>query len=59
MSDAASYSVRDGIAVITLNNPPVNSMSAATRVALGAALQKAEADVAVKAVVLIGSEKAF
>jgi len=59
MSDAASYSVRDGIAVITLNNPPVNSMSAATRVALGAALQKAEADAAVKAIVLIGSEKAF
>jgi len=59
MSDAASYSVRDGIAVITLNNPPVNSMSAATRVALGAALQKAEVDASVRAVVLIGSEKAF
>jgi 3-hydroxyacyl-CoA dehydrogenase len=59
MSEAASYSVRDGIAVVTLNNPPVNSMSAATRVALGAALHKAEADAAVKAVVLVGSEKAF
>ena len=59
MSEAASYSVRDGIAVITINNPPVNSMSAATRVAVGAALQKAEADPAVKATVLIGSEKAF
>ena len=59
MSDAAPYSVRDGIAVITMNNPPVNSMSAANRVHVGAALQKADADPAVKAVLLIGSEKAF
>jgi 3-hydroxyacyl-CoA dehydrogenase len=59
MSDAASYSVRDGIAVITMNNPPVNSMSAANRVHVGGALKKADADPAVKAIVLIGSEKAF
>ena len=59
MSETASYSVRDGIAVITMNNPPVNSMSAANRVHVGAALQKADADPAVKAVLLIGSEKAF
>jgi 3-hydroxyacyl-CoA dehydrogenase len=59
MSEAASYSVRDGIAVITMNNPPVNSMSAAARVAVGAALQKADADPAVRAVVLTGSDKAF
>ena len=59
MSDAASYSVRDGIAVITMNNPPVNSMSAANRVHVGGALTKADADPAVKAIVLIGSEKAF
>jgi 3-hydroxyacyl-CoA dehydrogenase len=59
MSDAASYSVRDGIAVITMNNPPVNSMSAANRVHVGGALKAAEADPAVKAIVLIGSEKAF
>jgi 3-hydroxyacyl-CoA dehydrogenase len=57
MSDA--YSVRDGIAVITMNNPPVNSMSAANRIHVGGALQKADADPAVKAIVLIGSEKAF
>jgi 3-hydroxyacyl-CoA dehydrogenase len=57
MSDA--YSVRDGIAVITMNNPPVNSMSAANRVHVGGALKQADADAAVKAIVLIGSEKAF
>ena len=59
MSDAALYSVADGIAVVTMNNPPVNSMSAANRAHVGAALAAAEADPAVKAVVLIGSEKAF
>jgi len=59
MSDAAPYSVRDGIAVITMNNPPVNSMSAANRVHVGGALKAADADPAVKAIVLIGSEKAF
>jgi 3-hydroxyacyl-CoA dehydrogenase len=59
MSEAASYSVRDGVAVITMNNPPVNSMSAANRVHVGGALKAAEADPAVKAIVLIGSEKAF
>ena len=59
MSDAASYSVRDGIAVITMNNPPVNSMSAANRAVVGEGLKKAEADPVVKAIVLIGSEKAF
>ena len=59
MSDAASYSVRDGIAVVTMNNPPVNSMSAANRVHVGGALKAADTDPSVKAVVLIGSEKAF
>jgi len=59
MSDAALYAVRDGIAVITMNNPPVNSMSAANRVHVGGALKAADADPAVRAIVLIGSEKAF
>jgi len=59
MSAAAAYSVADGIAVITINNPPVNSMSAANRALVGEGLKKAGADPAVKAIVLIGSEKAF
>jgi len=59
MSDAAPYSVRDGIAVITLNNPPVNGLGNALRAGIMEGLRKAEADAAVKAVVIIGSEKAF
>ena len=30
-NEAASYSVRDGIAVITLDNPPVNAVEAESR----------------------------
>lgn len=48
MSEAAQriadYSVRDGIAVITLNNPPVNSLGNALRAAIMEYLKKAEGD---------------
>ncbi|MBI3373261.1 MAG: enoyl-CoA hydratase/isomerase family protein [Betaproteobacteria bacterium] len=59
MSDAAPYSVRDGIAVITLNNPPVNGLGHALRTGIMEGFDKAAADTSVKAVVLIGSAKAF
>jgi 3-hydroxyacyl-CoA dehydrogenase len=59
MSDAAQYSVRDGIAVITLNNPPVNGLGHALRTGIMDGMNKAAADPAVKAVVFIGSAKAF
>jgi 3-hydroxyacyl-CoA dehydrogenase len=59
MSDVAHYAVRDGIAVITLNNPPVNGLGNALRAGIMESLQKADADPAVKGVVLIGSAKAF
>jgi 3-hydroxyacyl-CoA dehydrogenase len=59
MSDVAQYAVRDGIAVITMNNPPVNGLGNALRAGLMAHLKKAEADPAVGGVVIIGSAKAF
>jgi 3-hydroxyacyl-CoA dehydrogenase len=59
MSDAAPYSVRDGIAVITLNNPPVNGLGHALRTGIMGGLKSASSDAAVKAVVIIGSAKAF
>ena len=59
MTDASQYAVRDGIAVITLNNPPVNGLGNALRAAIMEHLKKADADAAVKAVVIIGSQKAF
>ena len=59
MSEAARYSLRDGVAVITLNNPPVNGLGNALRAGIMDALKKAAADAQVKAVVIIGSAKAF
>ncbi len=59
MSDATSYSVRDGIAVIAMNNPPVNGLGSVLRPGIVEGLKKAEADPAVKALVIIGSAKAF
>jgi 3-hydroxyacyl-CoA dehydrogenase len=59
MSDAAAYSVRDGIAVITMNNPPVNGLGSVLRPGIMDGIRKAAADPAVKALVIIGSAKAF
>ena len=59
MSDVAQYTVHDGVAVITMNNPPVNGLGNALRAGLMEGLKKAESDPAVKGVVLIGAGKAF
>ena len=59
MSEATSYSVHDGIAVITLNNPPVNGLGSVLRPGIMDGIRKAGADPQVKALVIIGSAKAF
>jgi 3-hydroxyacyl-CoA dehydrogenase len=59
MNDAAQYAVRDGVAVITMNNPPVNGLGNALRAGILEGLHQADADPAVKAAVIIGSAKAF
>ena len=55
----AEYQVHGDVAVITLNNPPVNGLGYATRVAITESLSRANADAAVKAIVLTGAGKAF
>ena len=55
----AHYNVHGKVAVITLDNPPVNGLGYATRVAITDGLAKAQADVAVKAIVITGAGKAF
>ena len=55
----AEYQVHGCVAVITLNNPPVNGMGLATRTAAVKGLQQAQADDAVKAIVITGAGKAF
>jgi 3-hydroxyacyl-CoA dehydrogenase len=56
---AVDYTTRDGIAVITLNNPPVNGLGFSTRLGIVEGIEKAQADTSVKAIVLIGAGKAF
>ena len=55
----ASTQVKDGIAVITLKNPPVNSMSHATRKGVVDGVEQAMADPSVQAIVIIGEGKGF
>ena len=55
----AKYEVHGSVAVITLDNPPVNGLGYATRVCITDGLQKAAADGAVKAIVLTGAGRAF
>jgi 3-hydroxyacyl-CoA dehydrogenase len=55
----AEYQVHGDVAVIALNNPPVNGLGLSTRQAIVEGLEKAEADPAVKAIVLTGAGKAF
>jgi len=59
MSQATTYSVRDGIAVLAMNNPPVNSLGSVLRPGILEGFRRAQADPSVKALVLIGSAKAF
>ncbi|WP_397533592.1 3-hydroxyacyl-CoA dehydrogenase NAD-binding domain-containing protein [Roseateles sp.] len=56
---SANYQVRGAIAVITLDNPPVNGLGYATRKAAAAGIERAEVDPAVKAVIITGAGKAF
>ena len=56
---SADYAVHGDVAVITLNNPPVNGLGLATRQAFMQGFNKAMADDAVKAVVVTGAGKAF
>ncbi|MDF2463366.1 MAG: 3-hydroxybutyryl-CoA epimerase-like protein [Ramlibacter sp.] len=55
----AEYKVHGDVAVITMNNPPMNGLGYATRVGLTDGLEKANADASVKAIVITGAGKAF
>ncbi len=56
---SADYTVQGDLAVITLNNPPINGLGLSTRLGIVAGLEKALADDQVKAIVLTGAGKAF
>ena len=56
---SADYQVHGDVAVITLNNPPVNGLGLSTRRAVVQGLEKAQADEQVKAIVITGAGGAF
>jgi 3-hydroxyacyl-CoA dehydrogenase len=55
----AHYALHDDVAVITLDNPPVNGLGLSTRRAFAAAMQQAQDDGKVQAIVISGAGKAF
>jgi 3-hydroxyacyl-CoA dehydrogenase len=57
--NAAEYAVHGDVAVVTLNNPPVNGLGHALRKGIVDGVERAVADPGVKAVVLIGAGNAF
>jgi len=56
---SASYQVTDGVAVITLTNPPVNGLGHSTRAGIVDGVNQANADASVKAIVITGGGKVF
>ncbi|MEI6482049.1 MAG: enoyl-CoA hydratase-related protein, partial [Betaproteobacteria bacterium] len=56
---SADYAVHGDVAVITLNNPPVNGLGLSTRQAIVQGLSQALADEAVTSIVITGAGKAF
>ncbi len=55
----AEYKVHGNVAVITLANPPVNGLGLSTRQGIVEGLNQANADAAVKAIVITGAGGAF
>ena len=55
----AEYKVHGDVAVITLNNPPVNGLGYASRVGITQGIAKGNDDPSVKAIVVTGAGKAF
>ncbi|MEX2112248.1 MAG: enoyl-CoA hydratase-related protein, partial [Pirellulales bacterium] len=59
MSDLVSLRKDGDIAIITINNPPVNALSPGVPEGIQASVAAAEKDDAVKAIVLIGGGRTF
>jgi 3-hydroxyacyl-CoA dehydrogenase len=53
------YTSRGAVAVITLNNPPVNALSLGLRTAIADGIERAAGDESIRAVLIVGSGNAF
>ena len=54
-SSVVTTALHGDVLVVTIDNPPVNALGAAVRQGLLAAMQQAQADAAVAAVLLVGA----
>ena len=59
MSGVGKFEIEDGVGIITIDSPPVNSLSIHTRRALDEGFRKFAADDAVKAIILICGGRTF
>jgi len=59
MKGTVHYELRDNVALMTIDNPPVNPLSSGVRQGLADGLSKALADDQVAAIVLTGAGRAF
>ena len=59
LTDMVDYSVENGVAVLSLNNPPVNALSQGIRQGLIEGIKKAQADADVSAVVIYCMGRTF
>ncbi len=55
----AHYATQGDVAIITMDNPPVNGLGLALRSGIVDGVRRAQADPAIKAIVLTGAGKAF
>ncbi|HET6336996.1 MAG TPA: 3-hydroxyacyl-CoA dehydrogenase NAD-binding domain-containing protein [Polyangiales bacterium] len=59
VNDVVDLDVRDGVAIVRVDNPPVNALGRAVRDGITEAVTKAQADSAAKAIVLVCAGKTF
>ena len=59
MKGTVHYEKKDDVALLTVDNPPVNPLSSGVRQGLHDGVSQALADDAVKAIVLTGAGRAF
>ncbi|WP_255953549.1 3-hydroxyacyl-CoA dehydrogenase NAD-binding domain-containing protein [Streptomyces odontomachi] len=59
LSETVRYGTQDGVAVILLDNPPVNALGHSVRVGVAAALDRVAEDTGVHAAVIAGSGRGF
>ena len=59
MADLVRYHITDRVAVVTIDNPPVNALAPAVWEGIGAAVERAAADSAADAIVVVGAGTTF